>query len=324
MARLHTGRPKVLAAYRSYHGGTQQAVNLTGDPRRWASDSASAGVVHFWAPFLYRSRFYAETEEQETARALEHLETTIAFEGPATVAAIILETIPGTAGIMVPPPGYLAGVREICDKYGIVFILDEVMAGFGRTGEWFAADLFGVVPDLMTFAKGVNSGYVPLGGVAISGAVAETFGKRPYPGGLTYSGHPLACAAAVATINVMAEEGVVDNAKHLGTAVLEPALRELAERHPSVGEVRGVGMFWALELVKNKETREPLVPYNAAGEANAPMAAFGAAAKKQGIWPFVNMNRTHVVPPCNVSESELKEGLAALDTALSVADEYTE
>ncbi|MFE9607927.1 aspartate aminotransferase family protein [Streptomyces sp. NPDC006012] len=324
MARLHTGRPKVLSAYRSYHGGTQQTINLTGDPRRWASDSGAAGVVRFWAPFLYRSRFYSETEEQECARALEHLETTIAFEGPQTIAAIVLETIPGTAGIMVPPPGYLAGVRELCDKYGIVFVLDEVMAGFGRTGEWFAAGLFDVVPDLMTFAKGVNSGYVPLGGVAISGEIAETFGKRPYPGGLTYSGHPLACAAAVATINAMEEEGIVTGAKRLGESVVGPGLRELAERHPSVGEVRGVGMFWALELVKNRETREPLVPYNAAGEANAPMAAFGAAAKQHGLWPFINMNRTHVVPPCTVSEAELKEGFAALDAALTVADTYTE
>ncbi|MGA5122588.1 aspartate aminotransferase family protein [Streptomyces pseudogriseolus] len=322
MARLHTGRPKVLSAYRSYHGGTQQAVNVTGDPRRWASDSGTAGVVHFWAPFLYRSRFYAETEEQECARALEHLETTIAFEGPSTIAAIILETIPGTAGIMPPPPGYLAGVRELCDKYGIVLVLDEVMAGFGRTGTWFAADLYDVVPDLMTFAKGVNSGYVPLGGVAISSEIAATFATRPYPGGLTYSGHPLACAAAVATINVMEEEGVVENAAALGASVVGPGLRELAERHPSVGEVRGTGMFWAVELVRDRETREPLVPYNASGEANAPMAAFAAAAKKAGIWPFVNMNRTHVVPPLNTSEAELKEGLAALDTALSVADEY--
>ncbi|MGX1512327.1 aspartate aminotransferase family protein [Streptomyces collinus] len=324
MARLHTGRPKVLSAYRSYHGGTQQAVNVTGDPRRWASDSGTAGVVHFWAPFLYRSRFYAETEEQECARALEHLETTIAFEGPGTVAAIVLETIPGTAGIMMPPAGYLAGVREICDKYGIVFVLDEVMAGFGRTGTWFAADLYDVVPDLMTFAKGVNSGYVPLGGVAISAEIAATFAERPYPGGLTYSGHPLACAAAVATINVMAEEDVVDHAARLGGEVVEPALRELAERHPSVGEVRGTGMFWALELVRNRETREPLVPYNATGQAATPMSAFAASAKAHGLWPFVNMNRTHVVPPCNVSEAELKEGLAALDTALSVADEYTQ
>ncbi|WP_306318454.1 MULTISPECIES: aspartate aminotransferase family protein [unclassified Streptomyces] len=322
MARLHTGRPKVLSAYRSYHGGTQQAINVTGDPRRWASDTGTAGVARFWAPFLYRSRFYAETEEQECERALEHLESTIQFEGPQTIAAIILETIPGTAGIMLPPPGYLAGVRALCDKYGIVFILDEVMAGFGRTGKWFAADLYDVTPDLMTFAKGVNSGYVPLGGVAISSAIAETFAKRPYPGGLTYSGHPLACAAAVATINVMEEEGIVDHAAKLGSEVIEPALRELAERHPSVGEVRGVGMFWALELVRDRATHEPLVPYNAAGEANAPMTAFATAAKAGGLWPFINMNRTHVVPALNITEPEAKEGLAALDAALSVADTH--
>ncbi|MEU3736838.1 MULTISPECIES: aspartate aminotransferase family protein [unclassified Streptomyces] len=325
MARLHTGRPKVLSAYRSYHGATSAAINLTGDPRRWPSDNGTAGVVHFWAPFLYRSAFYAENEQQECERALQHLEDTIAFEGPQTIAAIILESVPGTAGIMIPPPGYLAGVREICDRHGIVFILDEVMAGFGRTGKWFAADHFdgGIVPDLLTFAKGVNSGYVPLGGVAISPAIAETFARRPYPGGLTYSGHPLACAAAVATINVMEDEGVVENAARVGSEIIAPALADLAERHPSVGEVRGLGMFWALELVKDRETREPLVPYNATGEANAPMAAFGAAAKKQGLWPFINMNRTHVVPPCNITDTEAKEGLAALDVALTEADKHT-
>jgi taurine---2-oxoglutarate transaminase len=323
MARLHTGRHKVLSAFRSYHGATATAINLTGDPRRWASDTGSAGVVRFWAPFLYRSPFYAQTEAEECARALQHLEDTLAFEGPATVAAVVLETIPGTAGVMTPPPGYLAGVREICDRYGIVFVLDEVMAGFGRTGKWFAADHDGVVPDLMTFAKGVNSGYVPLGGVAISAEIAATFETRPYPGGLTYSGHPLACAAAVATINVMEDEKVVESAAHLGEHVLGPGLRELAERHPSVGEVRGLGAFWALELVRDRETREPLVPYNATGEANAPMAAFGAACRKHGLWPFINMNRTHVVPACNITEAEAKEGLAALDAALSVADEHT-
>ncbi|WP_406862247.1 aspartate aminotransferase family protein [Streptomyces sp. HUAS MG47] len=323
MARLHTGRHKVLSAFRSYHGATSTAINLTGDPRRWASDTGTAGVVRFWAPFLYRSAFYAETEQQECERALQHLEDTIAFEGPQNIAAIVLETVPGTAGIMTPPPGYLAGVRAICDAYGIVFVLDEVMAGFGRTGTWFAAEHFDVVPDLMTFAKGVNSGYVPLGGVAISEEIAATFETRPYPGGLTYSGHPLACAAAVATIQVMEDEKVVEHAARIGETVLGPGLRELAERHPSVGEVRGMGAFWALDLVKNKETREPLVPYNASGAANAPMAAFGAAAKKHGLWPFINMNRTHAVPACNVSEAEAKEGLAALDAALSVADEHT-
>ncbi|RCH65302.1 aspartate aminotransferase family protein [Streptomyces sp. SDr-06] len=323
MARLHTGRHKVMSAYRSYHGGTHTAINLTGDPRRWASDSGAAGVTRFWAPFLYRSPFHATTEAEECERALKHLEETIAFEGPATIAAIILESVPGTAGIMTPPPGYLPGVREICDRYGIVLVLDEVMAGFGRTGRWFACEHFDVVPDLLTFAKGVNSGYVPLGGVAISQKIAETFEHRPFPGGLTYSGHPLACAAAVATINVMEEEGVVEQAAHIGASVLEPGLREIAERHPSVGEVRGLGVFWALELVRSKETREPLVPYNATGADAAPMAAFGAACKKNGLWPFINMNRTHVVPPCNITEAEAKEGLAALDEALTAADEHT-
>ncbi|MFD5879994.1 aspartate aminotransferase family protein [Streptomyces yangpuensis] len=323
MARLHTGRAKVLSTYRSYHGATAAAINLTGDPRRWPSDTAAAGVVHFWGPYLYRSAFHATTEAEECERALAHLADTIAFEGPQSIAAIILETVPGTAGIMVPPAGYLAGVRELCDRYGIVFILDEVMAGFGRTGTWFAAEHWGVTPDLITFAKGVNSGYVPLGGVAISGAIAETFATRPYPGGLTYSGHPLACAAAVATINAMEEEGVVEHAAHLGENVLGPALAELAERHPSVGEVRGLGAFWALELVRDKETREPLVPYNAAGADNAPMAEFAAACKASGLWPFVNMNRTHVVPACTITEAEAKEGLALLDEALTVADRHT-
>ncbi|MFJ3977472.1 aspartate aminotransferase family protein [Streptomyces sp. NPDC090021] len=323
MARLHTGRAKVLSTYRSYHGATAAAINLTGDPRRWPSDTAAAGVVHFWGPYLYRSAFHATTEAEECERALAHLADTIAFEGPQSIAAVILESVPGTAGIMVPPAGYLAGVRELCDRYGIVFILDEVMAGFGRTGAWFAAEHWGVTPDLITFAKGVNSGYVPLGGVAISAAIAETFATRPYPGGLTYSGHPLACAAAVATINAMEEEGVVEHAAHLGENVLGPALAELAERHPSVGEVRGLGAFWALELVRDKETREPLVPYNAAGADNAPMAEFAAACKASGLWPFVNMNRTHVVPACTITEAEAKEGLALLDEALTVADRHT-
>ncbi|MEV4439875.1 aspartate aminotransferase family protein [Streptomyces sp. NPDC049577] len=323
MARLHTGRPKVLSAYRSYHGATAAAINLTGDPRRWPSDQGAAGVVHFWGPYLYRSHFHATSEAQECERALAHLEEVVAFEGPGTVAAIVLETVVGTAGILVPPAGYLAGVREICDRYGIVFVLDEVMAGFGRTGRWFAADHWGVTPDLLTFAKGVNSGYVPLGGVAISAAIAATFDHRPYPGGLTYSGHPLACASAVATINAMEEEGIVENAARIGESVLGPGLRELAERHPSVGEVRGLGVFWALELVRDPTTREPLVPYNASGEAAAPMAAFAAACREAGLWPFVNMNRTHVVPPCTITESEAKEGLAALDRALCVADAHT-
>ncbi|MFG3050831.1 aspartate aminotransferase family protein [Kitasatospora sp. NPDC048239] len=323
MARLHTGRQKIMSTYRSYHGATANAIALTGDPRRWANETGVSGVVHFWGPYAYRSNFHAESEAQECERALEHLEQVIAFEGPGTIAAIILETVVGTAGILIPPPGYLAGVREICDRYGIVFILDEVMAGFGRTGEWFAADHWGVTPDLLTFAKGVNSGYVPLGGVAISAKIAADFAERPFPGGLTYSGHPLACASAVATINTMVEEGIVENARHIGETVIGPGLRELAERHPSIGEVRGLGVFWALDLVKDRATREPLVPYNAAGAANAPMAELAAACKQRGLWPFVNMNRFHVVPPCTVTEEEAKTGLAVLDEVLSLTDAHT-
>lgn len=317
MARLHTGRYKVLSRYRAYHGGTETAINLTGDPRRWPNDHGNAGVVHFNGPFLYRSSFYADTEEQESQRALEYLDKLIQMEGPTTIAAIILESIPGTAGIMIPPPGYLAGVREICDRHGIVFIADEVMAGFGRSGKWFSIDHFDVVPDLLTFAKGVNSGYVPLGGVAISPAIYETFAHRPYPGGLTYSGHPLACAAAVATINAMTEEDIVGNAARIGAEVIGPGLAELAAKHPSIGEVRGTGVFWAVELVKDRRTREPLAPY---GGSSPAMNAVIAACKSGGLLPFANFNRIHVVPPCTVSADEAREGLAILDTALAAAD----
>ncbi|WP_280273524.1 aspartate aminotransferase family protein [Nocardia wallacei] len=319
MARLHTGRPKVLSRYRSYHGGTETAVNLTGDPRRWPNDRGSSGVVHFFGPFLYRSQFYARDEAEESQRALAHLGQTIAMEGPDTIAAVVLESVPGTAGIMVPPPGYLAGVRELCDRHGIVFIADEVMSGFGRTGRWFALDHFGVVPDLMTFAKGVNSGYVPLGGVALSPRIAATFDDRVYPGGLTYSGHPLATAAAVATITAMAEEGIVDNAARIGERVLGPGLRDLAERHPSIGEVRGLGVFWAVELVRDRGTREPLAPY---GGTSPAMAEVVAACRAAGLLLFVNFNRLHVVPPCTISEAEAKEGLSILDGALALADQH--
>jgi taurine---2-oxoglutarate transaminase len=322
MARIHTGRHKVLAAYRSYHGATAGAIMLTGDPRRWGSEPGMPGVVHFWGPYLYRSAFHARTEEEETERALAHLRDTIMVEGPGTVAAVVLEPVVGTNGILVPPPGYLEGVRRICDEHGILLIADEVMAGFARCGEWFAVDHWGITPDLITFAKGVNSGYVPLGGVLISDRVAATFDDRPYPGGLTYSGHALACASAVASIGIMREEGIVEHARRLGVDVLGPALTKLAENHPSVGEVRGLGAFWALELVRDRETREPLVPYNAAGADATPMAELTAECKKRGLWPFVHFNRTHVVPPCTTTAEEAREGLEILDEALTVADRY--
>ncbi len=323
MARGHTDRHKVLTTYRSYHGSTGGAITMTGDPRRWASEPGLPGIVKFWGPYTYRSAFHAHDDAEECERALGHLADVIMVEGGHTIAAIVLETVVGTNGILVPPDGYLAGVRDLCDEHGIVMIADEVMAGFGRCGEWFAVDHWGVVPDLIAFAKGVNSGYVPLGGVAISERIAETFATRAYQGGLTYSGHPLACASAVASINIFKEEGVLDHARHLGDDIVGPALAEIAERHPSVGEVRGLGVFWAIELVRDRETREPLVPYNASGPANAPMAEFAGACKDRGLWPFVHFNRTHVVPPITISDDEMKEGLAIIDEALTVADKHT-
>jgi taurine--2-oxoglutarate transaminase len=319
MARLHTGRYKVLSTYRSYHGGTSTSVNLTGDPRRWPNDTGTSGAVHFFGPFLYRSAYNAATEEDECERALNNLESIIQFEGPTAFAAIILETIPGTAGIMVPPRGYLAGVRDICDRYGIVYIADEVMCGFGRTGSWFAYLDQGVKPDLVTFAKGVNSGYVPLGGVVINEAISATFNDRVFPGGLTYSGHPLACASAVACIEAMESERIVENAKRIGDDVLRPGLDELAAKHAIIGDVRGLGVLFALELVTDRATKEPLAPYGASSPA---MNEILAACRAERLLIFNNFNRLHVVPPCTVTDEEARDGLARLDRALGVADKY--
>jgi taurine--2-oxoglutarate transaminase len=322
MAKLHTGRHKVLAMYRSYHGATAGSISLTGDPRRWPSEPSLPGVVHFWGPYPYRSAFNATTEAEEASRALQHLADTIMVEGPGTIAAVILEPVVGTNGILVPPPGYLAGVRELCDTHGILLIADEVMAGFGRCGEWFSIDHWGVTPDLICFAKGVNSGYVPLGGVVISRRVADTFTDRPYPGGLTYSGHPLACASAVASINIFKAEGLVERSAAMGETVIGPALRELQTRHPAVGDVRGLGMFWAIELVRDRETREQLVPFNASGPDAAPVAEVVAACKKRGLLVFAHFNRIHIVPPLVTTEDDLRAGLAIVDDALTLADAH--
>ena len=318
MARLHTHKHKVLSAYRSYHGNTGAAIQATGDPRRWPNEYA-AQQVHFFGPFPYRSPFWSDSPEQESERALQHLEEVIKFEGPGTIGAILLESVVGTAGILVPPPGYLEGLRALCDKYEIVWIADEVMSGFGRTGEWFAWQNWAAEPDLIVFAKGSNSGYVPVGGVVISDTIASTFDERVFPGGLTYSGHPLAAASIVGSIDAMTEEGIVDNAKRIGNDVLGPGLRELQERHPVIGEVRGLGVFWALDLVSDRATKEPLAPY---GGTSPAMTEFTVECKKRGLMPFVNFNRTHVVPPCTVSDAEAKEGLAILDEVLSLTDKH--
>ncbi|MET0729455.1 MAG: aspartate aminotransferase family protein [Acidimicrobiales bacterium] len=324
LARTHTGRSKVLAAYRSYHGATAATMALTGEPRRWGSEPAITGVVHFMGPYTYRSSFGATSDAEESTRSLAHLAEIIQYEGAEQIAAIFLETVVGTNGVLVPPAGYLAGVRALCDEHGILLVLDEVMVGFGRTGAWFAADHWGVAPDLLTFAKGVNSGYVPLGGVVMSGAVAGTFAERVYPGGLTYSGHPLACASAVGTIRAMEDEGIVEHAARIGADVLGPGLAELASRHPSVGEVRGLGCFFAVELVRNPETREMLVPFNASGDAAKPMAAVVAACRDAGLWPFSHWNRIHMAPPLIVTDDEVHRALAILDGALTVADAFVD
>jgi taurine--2-oxoglutarate transaminase len=318
MARLHTNKHKVLSAYRSYHGNTGAAIVATGDPRRWPNEYA-AQHVHFFGPYPYRSEFWSSSPEQETERALQHLEHVIQFEGPNTIGAIILESVIGTAGVIVPPPGYMVGLRALCDKYGIVWIADEVMAGFGRTGEWFAFQNWAAQPDLIVFAKGSNSGYVPVGGVVISAEIAATFDERVFPGGLTYSGHPLAAASIVASIDAMKEENIVANAKAIGENVLGPGLRALADRHPVIGDVRGLGVFWALDLVTNRETKEPLAPYGGTSEA---MGALVNACKARGLMPFTNFNRMHVVPPCTVTEDEARAGLAILDEVFAEIDKY--
>ena len=320
MARLFTGRHKILSFYRSYHGNTSAAISATGDPRRWPNEFAY-GHVHFFGPYAYRSAFWAKSEEEECARALEHLENTIIFEGSKTIAAILIESVVGTAGVLVPPKGYLEGVRALCDKYGILWIGDEVMSGFGRTGKWFAYQHSAVEPDLIVFAKGVNSGYVPLGGVVISTPISESFNDLVFPGGLTYSGHPLACAAAVATIDVMKEEKIVEQAAEIGEKVIGPGLRELAKKHKVIGEVRGLGVFWALDLVTDRSSRAPLAPY---GGTSPAMTALVNECKKRGLMPFTNFNRLHVVPPCNITAEEAREGIAILDAALGTISNFYE
>jgi taurine--2-oxoglutarate transaminase len=312
MARLHTGRRKIMSQYRSYHGGTATTMALTGDPRRWANEPGDSSVVHFFGPYTYRSAFYADTAEQESERALAHLEQQIILEGSATIAGIIIETIVGTNGVLVPPPGYLAGVRALCDKYAIVYIADEVMVGFGRIGEWFAVNAFDVAPDLITFAKGVNSGYVPLGGVIMSERIARTFDDRVYPGGLTYSGHPLAASSIVASIDAMDEEGIIDNARMIGADHLRPGLATLAEKHPMVGEVRGLGVFWALDLVADEVARTPVTA--------AVIGQLKTELMQRGLLPFAADNRIHVVPPCVVTPDEIARALVIYDEAFTAVE----
>jgi taurine--2-oxoglutarate transaminase len=320
LARWYTGRHKVIARYRSYHGATAGAITLTGDPRRWPAEPGIPGVVRMLDPYTYRCPA-GHPDPCPVCTGGPHLEEVLQYEGPQTVAAVILETVTGTNGIIVPPDGYLRAIREVCDRYGIVLILDEVMAGFGRTGRWFACENWDVVPDILTVAKGINSGYVPLGAMVISETIADWVRSKPFAGGLTYSGHPLACASAVASIEAFREEGIVENAAAQGD-YLRDALAGLQDRHPSIGEVRGLGLFWGLELVRSRETREPLVPFNAGGEAAAPVTQLTKAALDRGLYLFVHWNVVVICPPLNITREELDEGLSVLDEVLALADEH--
>src|SRR3954467_204760 len=319
LARFFTGRHKIMARYRSYHGATAGSISLTGDPRRWPAEPGIPGAVRAVDPYTYPCPA-GPPDPCPVCTGGPHLEEILQYEGPQNVAAVILETVTGTNGVIVPPDGYLQSVREVCDRHGILLICDEVMAGFGRTGKWFACENWDVVPDILTVAKGINSGYVPLGAMVVSEPIAEWIRGRYFAGGLTYSGHPLACAAGVASIEAFKEEGIVEHAAEMAGPVGE-GLRALAERHPSIGEVRGLGLFWALELVRNRETREPLVPFNATGEAAAPIGRLMKAALERGLYLMTHWNVVMVCPPLTITREELDEGLAILDEVLAVADE---
>jgi taurine--2-oxoglutarate transaminase len=315
LARWYTGRHKIVARYRSYHGATAGAITATGDPRRWFAEPGLPGIVRMLDPYTYRCPA-GHPDPCPVCTGAPHLEEILQYEGPQNVAAVILETVTGTNGVIPPPDGYLQAIREVCDRYGILLICDEVMAGFGRTGRWFACENWDVVPDILCVAKGINSGYVPLGAMIVSEPIAEWVRDKYFAGGLTYSGHPLACASAVASIEAFREESIVENAAAMGP-VFEEELTRLAERHPSIGDVRGLGCFWALELVKDRGTREPLVPFNAAGEDFAPMARIVKAALERGLYLMTHWNVIMICPPLVITRDEIEEGVAILDEALA-------
>ena len=311
LARFFTGRHKILARYRSYHGATAGSISLSGDPRRWACEPGIPGVVHVFDPYHGIERGWDSVGE-----ALANLEEVIQLEGPQTIAAFIVEPVTGTNGVLVPPDGYLEGVRETCSKYKILMIADEVMSGFGRTGEWFAVDHWKVVPDLISMAKGLTSSYVPLGAVGMRHHIAQHFQDNVFYGGLTYNSHPMGCAAALATIRVYEEDRLLENARRMGD-VMKGLLSELASHHPSVGAVRSLGLFGIVELVRNRSTREPMAPFNGSSEE---MVALGKFFREQGLYTFVRWNTFFTNPPLCITEQELREGFAIIDRGLQGAD----
>jgi taurine--2-oxoglutarate transaminase len=311
IARFFTGRHKILARYRSYHGATAGSISLTGDPRRWATEPGIPGVIRVFDPYHGIERGW-----DSVAEALANVEEVIQLEGPQTIAAFILEPVTGTNGILVPPDGYLQGVREICSKHGILMIADEVMSGFGRTGEWFAVDHWKVVPDLISMAKGLTSSYLPLGAVGMRHHIAQHFQDKVFYGGLTYNSHPMGCAAALATIRVYEEDRLLENTRKMG-AVMKDLLRNLQSCHPTVGAVRSIGLFGIVELVRNRTTREPMAPFNGSSEE---MAALGRFFREQGLYTFVRWNTFFTNPPLCITEKELREGFAIIDRGLEATD----
>lgn len=318
MARQFTGRQKILTRYRSYHGATAGSISLTGDHRRWANEPGIPGVIRIFDPYKYRSQLYTEGDSDEVfaRKCLDQIEEVLMYEGPHTIAAVFIETVTGTNGILIPPNGYLQGLREICTKHGILLICDEVMAGLGRTGEWFAVDHWKVVPDLITMAKGLTSAYMPLGAVALSQKIYDFYKDKVFYGGLTYSAHPMSLAAAVAVLRVMKEDDLVGNSKRMGT-VMAGLMDDLKAEHPSVGDVRNIGLFGCIELVKNRRTKEPMGPYVG---ASPEMTKLGAYLKEQGVYNFTWRNMLHTNPPLTVTEAELRGVFDTINKALEITD----
>jgi taurine--2-oxoglutarate transaminase len=309
---MYTGRNKIAVRYRSYHGGTAAAISMTGDPRRWAAEPGIPGVIRI--PDTHR---WGQPEPDEVGDLLQRTEDVIMYEGPKTVAAIVIETVVGTNGILVPPDGYLAGLRDICDRHGILLVADEVMAGFGRTGKWFAVDHWGVVPDLIAMAKGLSSAYVQLGALGMRHHIAEHFRDNVFYGGLTYNSHPLACATALAAIDVIEEDGLIERAARMGE-VLRGHMQRMRDKHPSVGAIRSIGLFGLIELVRQREPYTPIAPYNGTSDE---MAALGRHFRQEGLYTFVRWNYFFTNPPLTISEDELAHGFDIIDRGLDITDE---
>jgi len=320
LAKQYTGRHKILARYRSYHGATAGAISLTGDPRRWANEPSLPGIIRVFDPYEYRCTFNPNGCEGCSMPCVAHIEEVIQYEGPDKIAAFFLETITGTNGMIVPPPGYMKAVREICDKYGILMICDEVMVGLGRTGKWFSIDHWDVVPDIITMAKGLTASYLPLGCVAMSDKISNYFGENVFYGGLTYNAHPMCLAAGKAVLEVLEREDLVGNSARMGKVMAE-LLADLKKNHPSVGDVRSLGLFGGIELVKNRETKEMMAPFNGSSE---PMTKIGSYLKEKGISTLIHWNKIFTSPPLIINEQQLRETFAVVDEALEITDKYVE